>query len=483
MLLNKIILWSSLVIPAAAPAFAQQNLKIAVQASGTSDPAVNISLPVDGNYFEPNLITRDLDANHKIMVNVPLKSGGVVKISNDFRSVYLIAEPGEKFEVTMSPGKGRVAINGNNAAGQELYNDLFQENTRSRFQELDKYPSGEKRMLVCDSLMQLDLQKFNSLLKEGKINTLFYNSIVNEANMYYKLLLSTNMFFALRSSIFNDKADSTNPPNPDFVNTWDNIYKDVNSNDKWLASKFYGMLMGRYHSLLRLQNKPENEKDTPYALQMINALKKHLKGKALEYAWADGIATGLSNNENEKIWLSNWADFKNTFPNSKLIKPLTAGMQKVGAYHKSLISTSKDVEFLKDYAQISSLEELGQRLKGSVSYVDMWATWCGPCKLELQYSIKLHDEIEKLGVKPVYLSIDNDNADAKWQEMVKGFPLKGINLRSGVSLKKDIDAKVPKFVGIPRYLIFNKAGQIVNWDAKRPSDMKVLLEQLKNIVD
>lgn len=49
-------------------------------------------------------------------------------------------------------------------------------------------------------------------------------------------------------------------------------------------------------------------------------------------------------------------------------------MQKVEAYHKSLVSTSKDVEFLKDYAQISSLEELGKRLKGSVSYVDMWAT-------------------------------------------------------------------------------------------------------------
>ncbi|MDR6786509.1 thiol-disulfide isomerase/thioredoxin [Pedobacter africanus] len=469
------------VLCAVVPSFAQQNVKIQVGAAGAADPAVVISLPVDGNYFEPNTITKTLDANNKVLFTVPLNTGGVVKVSNDFRSVFLVVQAGEKYELTFVPGKKAVQIKGNNATGQELYNTLFEDNTRSRFQDLDKYPLAAKRLQVCDSLKKADLQKFEALLSDKKINTTFYRYMETEADMYYRLLFSTDMFFSLRSGVYSETADTKNPPDPEFVKAWTAVYADVNSNKNWLRSQFFSMLMGRYSSLQHLKDKSPKEKDIPYALQMIRDFKVLLKGDALEYAWANGIATGLGNNENEKVWLSNWAEFKQTFPKSKLRNALIPGMQKVEAYHKSLLATPKEVVFLKDYAQISSLEELGQRLKGSVSYVDMWATWCGPCKLELQYSIKLHEELEKLGVKPVYLSIDRDNADAKWQEMVKGFPLKGINLRSGTALKKDIDAKVPKFVGIPRYLIFNSKGEIVNWDAKRPSDMKVLLEQLKEI--
>lgn len=481
MLLHKMILWSSVALMAAAPAFAQKNVNIQVQAPGTSDAAVNISLPVDGNYFESNIITKQLDAGNKVIASVPLNVGGIVKVSNDFHAAFLMVQPGEKFEVTFVSGKKNAQIKGNNASGQELYNTLFEEDTRSRLEELDKYPLAVTRLRVCDSLKQVDMQKFKELLSAGKINTAFYEGMKIEADMYYRSLFSTDMFFSMKESIFSESLD-VNPANPEFVKAWNGIYADVNSNKNWLKSQFYDILMNRYSSLLNLQDKSKKDEEIPYALRAILDFKTRLKDNALEYAWANGIATGLSNNENEKIWLANWAEFKSAFPKSKLIKALMPGMQKVEAYHKSLTATSKEVVFLKDYSQISSLAELGERLKGSVSYVDLWATWCGPCKQELQYSIKLHDEMVKLGVKPVYLSIDRDDADAKWQEMVKGFPLKGINLRSGAALTKDIDAKVPEFTGIPRYLIFNSKGEVVNWDANRPSDMKVLLEQLKNSI-
>lgn len=480
-LFHKILLWSSAAFWAAAPVFAQKRVNIQVQAEGASDASVNVSMPVDGYYFESNIVTKQLDVNHKVVIDAALNANGVVKVSNDFRSAFLIVQPGGKYEITFVPGKKKVEIKGNNAAGQELYNVLFEDNTRSRFTELDVYPLASKRIQICDSLKQVDLQKFKNLLTAGKINQAFYEGVKIEADMYYKLLFSTDMFFSLRAHVYSAKIDAENPANPEFVKAWESVYADVNSNKNWLKSHFYDMLMGRYASLLRLQDKSQREKGVPYALEMINSFSTKLEGDALEYAWANGIATGLGNNENEKVWLTNWTSFKKAFPKSKLIKPLMPGMKKVADYHHALANVSKEVQFLADYAQINTLDELGQRLKGSVSYVDMWATWCGPCKLELQYSIKLHDDLVKLNVKPVYLSIDKDNADAKWQEMVNGFPLKGINLRAGANLLKDIHAKVPKFTGIPRYLIFNAKGEIVNWDAKRPSDMNVLLEQLKSI--
>ena len=64
--------------------------------------------------------------------------------------------------------------------------------------------------------------------------------------------------------------------------------------------------------------------------------------------------------------------------------------------------------------------------------------------------------------------------------MVKGYPLKGLNVRAGESLQKEINHEVPKFTGIPRYLIVNDQGEIVNWDAKRPSDGIELIKQLSS---
>lgn len=189
----------------------------------------------------------------------------------------------------------------------------------------------------------------------------------------------------------------------------------------------------------------------------------------------------MANNENDKEWLANWDDFVRQYPNSKLISPLKPAIDEVRDYHSRIGNTGAGVEFLVDFANVNTLTDLGARLKGSVAYVDLWATWCGPCRAELQYSIKLHDAMEALGIKPVYLSIDNDSADAKWREMVQGYPLKGINLRSNATLRKDINDKVPNFNGIPRYLIFDKTGNVVNWDANRPSDMDELLNQLKAV--
>ena len=52
--------------------------------------------------------------------------------------------------------------------------------------------------------------------------------------------------------------------------------------------------------------------------------------------------------------------------------------------------------------------------KGNVVLLNVWATWCGPCRFEIPELQKLHDEYGKRGFKVVGVSVDEgDPAEVK----------------------------------------------------------------------
>lgn len=126
----------------------------------------------------------------------------------------------------------------------------------------------------------------------------------------------------------------------------------------------------------------------------------------------------------------------------------------------------------------ASLEEIIASHSGKVIYVDFWASWCAPCIREMPHSKQLQSNLKNQDI--TYLYISSDRTATPWKRAMDKHKLNmGIHYRlANASTSKGLEDM--KIMFIPRYMIYDKQGQLVNEDAPRPSEsnkLKTLLEQ------
>jgi thiol-disulfide isomerase/thioredoxin len=119
--------------------------------------------------------------------------------------------------------------------------------------------------------------------------------------------------------------------------------------------------------------------------------------------------------------------------------------------------------------------------KGKYVYIDIWATWCGPCKVEFPYLKKLEAKYHDKNIAFVSISVDDarrsgtiEKAHEAWKTMVTEKKLAGVQLFTGTGWNTDF---IEQYIvdGIPRFILLAPDGTIVNADAPRPSSKKLLV--------
>jgi thiol-disulfide isomerase/thioredoxin len=111
-------------------------------------------------------------------------------------------------------------------------------------------------------------------------------------------------------------------------------------------------------------------------------------------------------------------------------------------------------------------------LRGKYVYIDVWATWCGPCRGEIPSLQKIEEKYHDKNIAFVSMSVDVQKDHDKWKNFVKEKSLGGIQLFAD----KDWNSDFTKAFGInsiPRFILIDPAGKVVSADELRPSDPKL----------
>ena len=117
--------------------------------------------------------------------------------------------------------------------------------------------------------------------------------------------------------------------------------------------------------------------------------------------------------------------------------------------------------------------------KGKVVYLDIWATWCRPCLEEMKKGKKLKEAFKgNKNVVFLYVSIDKD-VD-KWKSYVKANAVEGVHLISREGAEENFLERY-NAPYIPRFVLIDKEGNVVQYEAKAPSDPTIEAD-IKNLL-
>lgn len=114
--------------------------------------------------------------------------------------------------------------------------------------------------------------------------------------------------------------------------------------------------------------------------------------------------------------------------------------------------------------------------RGKYVYIDVWATWCGPCRQEIPYLKKLDEDYKDAQI--VFLSLSVDQDKAKWEKMVKEQSMSGVQLHIG---QNSSFQQAYNIEGIPHFILLDREGRIIDKKMSRPSMDEVTRERIENL--
>ncbi|WP_427874810.1 TlpA family protein disulfide reductase [Flavobacterium sp. MMS24-S5] len=374
---------------------------------------------------------------------------GQFKSRNQLIRLYL--EP--KLDINLVINKTNYVLSGKNVGqnalvqkANEIYNDF------APFARL----GGNETYVEFYPFIDKGVAKAEEFSKSIKTKDANFNKLL-------KLAVATDVeeltytFFRMPRTAFPDKDDR-----PAVIKTWQT---DKKFTDPDLLKLQNGVsLMSNYFFYVTM-----NSGDAPKRLDLTEAIT-HITDPALKDVYLrDAVANSrMKIEEYEKI-----APSIKPFMISDNSKAFLLEYEKV--LHKNV--GQKGLDFT--YKDINDKAVSFSDFKGKFVYIDLWATWCEPCKAEIPHMKKIEEDYHGKNIVFVSLSLDKPKDAQKWKDYVTKEQLKGIQLMADKDFGSDV-AKNYDVNAIPRFLLFDTKGNIINADALRPSnpELRVQLDKL-----
>lgn len=470
----------------------QDSIYISLNLKNGSLVPINISTPINGSFLIGKLVKSKTNAAGKLEITLPLDSAGLCQIwLNYFPSwvgrsncIQIFVQPGDRIILDLEKTREfeSLIFKGDNVAENELLNQ-FKRYTVDYWGEskfLKSLMLNKDAVALSDTLRRMEdeeLKKMQAFNEKHSLNKQFL-SILREDIRYYH----AQLFFiawSVNSYTIGEETDTND------VNQWNRELKRVFMNteiDNPLALGSYryndykNSTWPRYfdEAMLKISECSKEEMDS----LLYEQVSKHLTGKVKEQHLAYMVkGNGIRNKFSTSVQYQ-FIKFRSDYPESPFLSEIEAEFSEILKFQKR--NTEDDLVFESDV--FVDFSKLIKKYPNKVLYIDIWASWCGPCKMEFEnHSSELHDFFQENEIQRIYLSIDDSSKAEVCSKIIKFYSLEGDHYLVNKQLLESIQGEINKGKSfpIPRYLIIDESGHLAEKDAYRPSSVKLLIEQLK----
>lgn len=209
-------------------------------------------------------------------------------------------------------------------------------------------------------------------------------------------------------------------------------------------------------SQLTADNKADISTDDKNLLAISKMASGNFKDKMLYYQLDKSINEASDKAERDSLI----TQYANTFDNKRYTNIITNTASTLES-----ISSGKQAP-LFDAVSLDNRQVNLADFRGKFVVIDVWATWCGPCRYESPYFDKMAIKY-KDNDKILFVAASIDDNIQQWfiDAKSKSKSVLQIHLNDKNKFSKDYNAQ-----GIPRFILIDPQGNFVNSDLTRPSE-------------
>ncbi len=316
--------------------------------------------------------------------------------------------------------------------------------------------------------------KLDSIYNAKQISENCYQYHVNEMDY----LIRSRLLNKYKKLISNDIKTRV-----ELTSRIERITQDISSDSfisSYVCGNYFQVIYCRYlYALLNenskheiLQNQP---KDTfgPYSYYLVAKGKTQLS--LLFDAFIVQFKYGINEFDRQKMYHY----LNNSFPKSQSVKVLSQFM------FKELKDTLPVHPVFIDSSTIHKLSDISknEKLKNKIIFIDIWASWCMPCRAEFTHNSELETLLSQYPmVEKLYITIDKDSDS--WKNAIQSIKLSGYHLIATNELMNEMRKKIyqSETVTVPQYILIDSHGNILNRNLPRPSEIKILKAELDKLI-
>ena len=444
----------------------------------------SIELIIDRNYLSQKQIKLQIPLKqNQFRFEFQLDRNRLVELCYHSQFIQLYVEPSDSINIKFKADHLSESI-------------VFTGSTHNKFlQTFDtQFKNDFTNSVVEEKIKSLSLDEFEMFIYDNRKKQKYFYTNYSDKNLFstgFKKFIENQikynyLHFLLAYPIVNaNKSNTILTVNPIPNVMLDVLDKKNVSDEEAMISESYRNFLTYFVTYFASEKNGFNKfkEYTPSAEKKYVITKDYLKGLPLLYYLSSFLVENgeqINPETVKRIYLEIENQDK-TAEYAGIVK------EKLGKWMKTKLPKTAEAKLTNNSSEFKLQGFNGKEVKlsdfkGKVIYVDFWASWCGPCRQQFPYSKLLHEQLsEKQKKQVVFLYISIDNTEDIWKKAISDLHLEGEHALSPGGWNSSA-AKNYQIHSIPRYLLIDKKGNVVDQNAKRPSDESTL-QDILNLIE